>query len=127
MRGMSVIAAAAIGFGAITAAAAADSNGRSADQPTPLTAPPLSGTTSSDLGRSGGVITPPDRCGSPNEADAVPFMRSHAGRSTTRNARRRPIGQTKVAPSARRTGALLIFCRRPDRLSSARWEVRGAR
>ena len=60
MRGMSVIAAAAIGFGAITAAAAADSNGRSADQPTPLTAPPLSGTTSSDLARSGGVITPPD-------------------------------------------------------------------
>ena len=57
MHGMSVIAAAAIGFGVITAAA--DSNGRSADQPTPLTAPPLSGTTSSDLGRSGGVITPP--------------------------------------------------------------------
>jgi hypothetical protein len=58
MRGMSVIAAAAIGFGAVAAAAAADSNGPSADQPTPLTAPPLSGTTSSDLGRSGGVTFP---------------------------------------------------------------------
>ena len=67
MRGMSVIAAAAIGFGAVTAAAAADSNGPSADQPTPLTAPPLSGTTSSDLGRSGGVIAPP--------ADVDPQMR----------------------------------------------------
>ena len=53
MRGMSVIAAVAIGFGAITAAA--DSNGRSADQPAPLTAPPLSGTTSSDLGRPAGL------------------------------------------------------------------------
>jgi len=59
MHGMSLIAAVAIGFGAFTAAAAADSNRRSADQPPPLTAPPLSGTTSSDLGRSGGVITPP--------------------------------------------------------------------
>ena len=67
MRGMSVIAAAAIGFGAVAAAAAADSNGPSADQPTPLTAPPLSGTTSSDLGRSGGVIAPP--------ADVDPQMR----------------------------------------------------
>jgi hypothetical protein len=67
MRGMSVIAAAAIGFGVVAAAAAADSNGRSADQPTPLTAPPLSGTTSSDWGRSGGVIAPP--------ADVDPQMR----------------------------------------------------
>jgi hypothetical protein len=53
------IAAAVVGFGAI-AALSADPNGRpGAEQPTPLIAPPLSGSTSSDLGRSGGVITPP--------------------------------------------------------------------
>jgi hypothetical protein len=59
MRGMFAIAAAVVGFGAI-AALAADPNGRSiTDQPAPPTTPPLSGTTSSDLARSGGVITPP--------------------------------------------------------------------
>ena len=55
MRGMFAIAT-ALGVGAI-AALAADPNTR--DQPRPLVAPPLSGTTSSDLARSGGVITPP--------------------------------------------------------------------
>jgi len=59
MRGMFAIAAAVAGFGAI-AALAAEPNGRAVtDQPAPLTTPPLSGTTSSDLARSGGVITPP--------------------------------------------------------------------
>jgi hypothetical protein len=59
MRGIFAIAAAVVGFGAI-AALAADPNGRAVtDQPAPLTTPPLSGTTSSDLARSGGVITPP--------------------------------------------------------------------
>jgi hypothetical protein len=59
MRGMFAIAAAVVGFGAI-AASAADPNGRTTtDQPAPLTAPPSSGTTSSDLARSGGVISPP--------------------------------------------------------------------
>jgi hypothetical protein len=124
MRGMSVIAAAAIGFGAVTAAAAADSNGPSADQPTPLTAPPLSGTTSSDLGRSGGVIAPPADV-DPQMRRMPPLQGSHAGGSTTGNARRRPIGQTKIASSACRASALLIFC--PDRSSSPRGEVRGTR
>ena len=59
MRGMFAIAVAVIEFGAI-AALAADPNGRpTTDQPAPLTSPPLSGTTSSDLARSGGVIIPP--------------------------------------------------------------------
>ena len=59
MRGMFAIAAAVVGFGAI-ASWAADPSGRpDADRPTPLTARSLSGTTSSDLARSGGVITPP--------------------------------------------------------------------
>jgi hypothetical protein len=50
--------ATALGVGAI-AALAADPNTRpGADQPSPLVAPPLSGT-SSNLARSGGVITPP--------------------------------------------------------------------
>ena len=59
MRAMFAIAAAVIGFGAI-AALAADPNGPPVgDQPAPLTIPPSSGTTSSDLARWGGVITPP--------------------------------------------------------------------
>jgi hypothetical protein len=59
MRGVLAIAAAFVGFGAI-AVSAADSNGRPVgDQPTPFTTPPSSGTTSADLARSGGVITPP--------------------------------------------------------------------
>ena len=59
MRGIFVIAVAAVGFCAI-AALAADPNGRPVtDQPALLTTPPLSGTTSSDLARSGGVIAPP--------------------------------------------------------------------
>ena len=49
MRGIFAIAAAVVGFGAI-AASAADPNGRAVtDQPAPLTTPPLSGTTKSDL------------------------------------------------------------------------------
>ena len=68
MRKRLAITAAAIWFCGITAALAADSSVRSgADQQTPLNAPPLSGTTSSDLGRSGGVIAPP--------ADVDPQMR----------------------------------------------------
>ena len=60
MRGTFAITAAAVGFCAI-AALAADPNGRQVtDQPAPLTTPPLGGATSSDLARSGGVITPPD-------------------------------------------------------------------
>jgi hypothetical protein len=59
MHGMFAMAAAVVGFGAI-AALADDPSGRlGADRPTPLTTSPLSGTTSSDLARSGGVITPP--------------------------------------------------------------------
>jgi hypothetical protein len=56
---MFAIAAAMIGFGAI-AALAADPSGRpTTDQPAPLSTAPLSGTASSDLARSGGVIVPP--------------------------------------------------------------------
>ena len=59
MRMMWAIAAAVGGFGAI-AASAADPTGRmGTDQTKPPIAPPASGTSSSDLGRSGGVVTPP--------------------------------------------------------------------
>ena len=54
MRGIWLIAAALIGFG--TAAIAAE---QPADQPNTPTVPPASGTSSSELNRSGGVITPP--------------------------------------------------------------------
>jgi hypothetical protein len=51
---MGLIAAALIAFG--TAAVAAE---RPADQPAKPVEPPASGTSSSDLSRSGGVIKPP--------------------------------------------------------------------
>lgn len=60
MRGRSIIAAAAIGSCVIGTAVAADSSGRpQSDQSTAPTAPPSSGATGSELGRSGGVIAPP--------------------------------------------------------------------
>ena len=59
MRGMSAIAAAIVGVGAINVLAADPFGRPSGGQPAPLTAPPLSGTSSSDLARSGGVIIPP--------------------------------------------------------------------
>jgi len=59
MRVVFAVATAAIGFGTI-AAWATDPNGRAVtDQPVSPTNPPSSGSTSSDLARSGGVITPP--------------------------------------------------------------------
>ena len=59
MRMMSVIAAAVVGLGAIAALAADPSGPRGADQSNPPAVPPASGSSSSDLGRSGGVIAPP--------------------------------------------------------------------
>jgi len=59
MRMMSAIAAAVGGFVAIAAFAADPSAPTGTDQTKPPIAPPASGTSSSDLGRSGGVVTPP--------------------------------------------------------------------
>jgi hypothetical protein len=59
MCGMFAVAATIVGIGAIDVLAADPSGRPSGDQPAPLTASPLSGTSSSDLARSGGVITPP--------------------------------------------------------------------
>ena len=58
MRMMWAIAAAVGGFLAIAALAADPSERAGTDQTTPPVAPPASGSSSSDLGRSGGVITP---------------------------------------------------------------------
>ena len=54
MRRIWVIAAALIGFGAFAIAAE-----RPSDQSNKPTQPPASGSSSSDLSRSGGVIKPP--------------------------------------------------------------------
>jgi hypothetical protein len=59
MHRICLVAAAILGFGAITAAAEEPSGRPGAGQPTTPTAPPASGTSSSDLNRSGGVIAPP--------------------------------------------------------------------
>jgi len=59
MRMMWAIAAAVGGFVAIAALAADPSAPGGTDHTKPPLAPPASGTSSSDLGRSGGVITPP--------------------------------------------------------------------
>ena len=59
MRMMWAIAAAVGGFVAIAALAADPSAPAGTEHTKPPLAPPASGTSSSDLGRSGGVITPP--------------------------------------------------------------------
>jgi hypothetical protein len=59
MRLTWAIAAAAGGFVAVAALAADPTKRAGTDQTKPPIAPPASGTSSSDLGRSGGVITPP--------------------------------------------------------------------
>jgi hypothetical protein len=59
MRGTCLIAAAAVGLGAIAALAADPDQRPAGAKPNLPITPPLSGTTSSDLARSGGVIAPP--------------------------------------------------------------------
>ena len=59
MRKIWILAAAVLGFGAIGVAAEEPRGHSGADQPTTPAVPPASGTTSSDLSRSGGVVIPP--------------------------------------------------------------------
>ena len=59
MHRISLIAAVVLGFGAVVAAAEEPSGRPGAGQPTTPAVPPASGTLSSDLSRSGGVIIPP--------------------------------------------------------------------
>jgi hypothetical protein len=54
-----LVIAAILGYGAFVAAAEEPSGRPGAVQPTMPAVPPASGTSSSDLNRSGGVITPP--------------------------------------------------------------------
>lgn len=58
MHRICLVAFAVLGFGAVVAAAEEPSGRPGASQPAPAV-PPASGTLSSDLNRSGGVITPP--------------------------------------------------------------------
>jgi hypothetical protein len=60
MRKIWVIAAAMAGFGAVAGAAEEPGDRPGVKQPATPTVPPASGSSSSDLGRSGGVITPPE-------------------------------------------------------------------
>jgi len=64
-----VVAAAILGLGVVAVAAEEPSSRPGADKPSTPTVPPASGTTSSDLSRSGGVITPP--------ADVDPDMKQN--------------------------------------------------
>lgn len=60
MHRMCLFAAAVLGLGSAVAVAAEEPSARpGAGQPATPAAPPASGTSSSDLNRSGGVITPP--------------------------------------------------------------------
>ncbi len=59
MHRICLVTAAVLGFGAIVAAAGEPSGRPGAGQPATPAVPPASGTLSSDLNRSGGVITPP--------------------------------------------------------------------
>lgn len=59
MRRLYLVAAAVLGCSAVVAAAEEPTGHPGAGQPTLPTVPPPDGTPSSDLSRSGGVITPP--------------------------------------------------------------------
>ena len=59
MHRICIVAATVIGFGAVTVAAEEPSGRPGRGQPAMPAVPPASGTLSSDLNRSGGVITPP--------------------------------------------------------------------
>lgn len=59
MHRLCLVIAAVLGFGAFVAAAGEPRGRPEAGQPTTPAVPPASGTLSSDLNRSGGVITPP--------------------------------------------------------------------
>jgi hypothetical protein len=59
MHRICLVIAAALGFGAVTVAAEEPSGRPGAGQPAAPAVPPASGTSSSDLNRSGGVIAPP--------------------------------------------------------------------
>jgi hypothetical protein len=59
MHRMCLVIVAVLGFGAVVAAAEEPSGRPGAGQRTTPAVPPASGTLSSDLNRSGGVITPP--------------------------------------------------------------------
>jgi hypothetical protein len=67
MRKIWILAGAVLGFGAVAVAAQEPGSRPGADRLTSPSVPPASGTSSSDLGRSGGVITPP--------ADVDPAMK----------------------------------------------------
>ena len=59
MHRICLVAAAILGFGAVVVAAEEPGGRPGADHPATPAEPPASGTSSSDLNRSGGVITPP--------------------------------------------------------------------
>jgi hypothetical protein len=59
MHRLCLVIAAVLGFGTFAAAAEEPSGRPEAGQPTTPAVPPASGTLSSNLNRSGGVITPP--------------------------------------------------------------------
>jgi hypothetical protein len=59
MQRICLVIAAVLGFGAVVAAADEPSGRPGTGQPMTPAVPPASGTLSSDLNRSGGVITPP--------------------------------------------------------------------
>jgi hypothetical protein len=59
MHRMCLVIVTVLGFGAVVAAAEEPSGRPEAGQPATPAVPPASGTSSSDLNRSGGVITPP--------------------------------------------------------------------
>jgi hypothetical protein len=59
MHRICLVAAAVIGFAAFTVAADEPAGRSGGGQPATPAVPPASGTQSSDLNRSGGIITPP--------------------------------------------------------------------
>jgi hypothetical protein len=90
MRRICLVMAAVLGFGAVVAAAEEPSGRPGAGQPTAPAVPPASGTSSSDLNRSGGVITPP--------ADIDPDIKRHPPSTETPMPIIPPGGNPAVKP-----------------------------
>jgi hypothetical protein len=75
-----------------TAAAEEPASRSGADQPTP----PASGSLSSDLNRSGGVIKPPIDIDPQIKADSAGYRREDADHPATGDARRQPYDQAEI-------------------------------
>jgi hypothetical protein len=102
MRRLYLAAVAVLGLSAVVATAEEPTRRPGVDQPTSPTMPPVSGRPSSDLNRTGGIITPPT--GVDREIKQTPPP-TGAKMPVIPPPGRRPVGKTQIAQSSRRKGS----------------------